>query len=46
MLTRLALDPGFTLRRCRAGVPTDHPACVAKFEQSLEALREAGVPEG
>jgi tetratricopeptide (TPR) repeat protein len=44
--TGLALDPGFTIRRFQAGMLSDHPAFVAGFQRTLEALREAGVPEG
>ena len=38
-----------TIRRVRAGRPSDHPAYVANYERFIEALREAlreaGVPE-
>jgi hypothetical protein len=44
--TGLLLNPGFTIRRFQAGMPSDHPAFVAGFQRTLEALREAGVPEG
>ena len=42
----LALDPTFTIRRVRAGSPSDHPAYVANYERFIEALRAAGAPEG
>jgi TolB-like protein len=44
--TGLLLNPGFSIRRFQAGMPSDHPAFVAWFQRTLEALREAGVPEG
>ena len=44
--TGLALDPGFTIRRFRAGTATDDPVYVAGRERSYEGLRIAGVPEG
>ena len=42
----LALDPGFTIRRFRAGTATDDPIYLAGRERSYEGLRRAGVPEG
>jgi tetratricopeptide (TPR) repeat protein len=42
----LALDPGFTLRRFRAGASTDNPIYLAKRERFCEGMRLAGVPEG
>src|SRR4051812_21828929 len=42
----LALDPGFTIRRFRAGTATDDPTYLAGRERSYEGLRMAGVPEG
>ena len=44
--TGLAVDPGFTIRRFRAGTATDDPVYVAGRERSYEGLRIAGVPEG
>jgi TolB-like protein/class 3 adenylate cyclase len=41
----LALDPGFTIRRLRAGTPSDNPAFLAGLERVFEGLRMAGVPE-
>ena len=38
----LALDPRFTLARYLAGAPRK----MLAYEQFLEGLREAGVPEG
>jgi TolB-like protein/class 3 adenylate cyclase/Tfp pilus assembly protein PilF len=42
----LALDPGFTLRRFRAGTTGDNPRYLARREWTLEGLRIAGVPKG
>jgi TolB-like protein/Flp pilus assembly protein TadD len=42
----LALNPGFTLRRYRAGAYTDNPTYLTQRELVCEALRKAGVPEG
>jgi hypothetical protein len=42
----LALDPNFTIRRLRAGTPSDNPAFLAGLERVFEGLRMAGVPEG
>lgn len=44
--TGLALDPGFTIRRFRAGTATDDPSYLAGRERCYEGLRMAGVPEG
>lgn len=44
--TGLVLDPGFTIRRFRAGTATDDPIYLAGRERSYEGLRLAGVPEG
>ncbi|MDI1261879.1 MAG: adenylate/guanylate cyclase domain-containing protein [bacterium] len=41
----LALDPGFTIRRFRAGTATEDPAYLAGRERSYEGLRIAGLPE-
>jgi tetratricopeptide (TPR) repeat protein len=42
----LALDPGFTIRRFRAGTATDDPIYLAGRERSYEGLRLAGIHEG
>jgi tetratricopeptide (TPR) repeat protein len=42
----LALAPGFTIARYRAGVQTDHPTYLAQRERIIEGMRKAGVPEG
>ena len=42
----LALAPGFTITRYRAGVQTDHPTYLAQREHIIEGMRKAGVPEG
>jgi TolB-like protein len=42
----LALDPGFTLRRYRAGASSDNPIYLAGRERLHEGMRMAGVPEG
>jgi adenylate cyclase len=42
----LALNPGFTLRRYRAGAQSDNPAFLKRRERIIEAMRKAGVPEG
>ena len=42
----LALDPDFTIRRYRAGAPSDNPTFLAKRERIYEGMRMAGVPEG
>jgi len=44
--TGLTLDPGFTIRRCRAGALSDHPNYLAGRERSYEGMRMAEVPEG
>jgi hypothetical protein len=41
----LALDPGFTLRRFRAGAFGDNPIHLAQRERLIEGLRKAGVTE-
>jgi TolB-like protein/class 3 adenylate cyclase len=41
----LALNPGFTIRRVRANVPSDNPVYRAGRERIIEGLRMAGVPE-
>jgi TolB-like protein/class 3 adenylate cyclase len=42
----LALNPGFTLRRYRAGVQSDNPFFLKGRERIIEDMRKAGVPEG
>jgi len=42
----LALVPGFTIARYRAGVQSDHPTYLAQRERIIEGMRKAGVPEG
>ena len=42
----LALNPGFTLRRYRAGAQSDKPVFLKGRERIIEDLRKAGVPEG
>jgi TolB-like protein len=42
----LALNPGFTVQRFRAGAPSDNPAFLAGRERAYEGMRMAGVPEG
>jgi hypothetical protein len=42
----LALAPGLTIARYRAGVQTDNPTYHAQRERIIEGLRKAGVPEG
>jgi TolB-like protein/class 3 adenylate cyclase len=44
--TALALAPSFTIRRFKAGMPSDHPSFAAWYQRDLDALRAAGVPEG
>jgi tetratricopeptide (TPR) repeat protein len=42
----LALAPGLTIARYRAGVQTDSPTYLAQRERIIEGMRKAGVPEG
>ena len=42
----LALNPGFTIRRYRAGAQSDNPVFLKRRERIIEDLRKAGVPEG
>jgi adenylate cyclase len=42
----LALNPGFSIRRYRAGAQSDNPVFLKGREQIIEDLRKAGVPEG
>ena len=41
----LALNPGFTLRRYRAGAQSDNPVFLKRRERIIEDMRKAGVPE-
>ena len=45
-LTTDTLAPSFTIRRFKAGMPSDHPSFAAWYQRDLDALRAAGVPEG
>ena len=42
----LALNPGFTMRRYRAGAASDDPTFLAQRERVVDGMRKAGVPEG
>jgi tetratricopeptide (TPR) repeat protein len=42
----LALNPGFTIRRYRAGAQSDNPDFLKRRERIIEGMRKAGVPEG
>ncbi len=42
----LALNPGFTIRRYRAGAQSDNPLFLKRRERIIEGMRKAGVPEG
>ena len=42
----LALNPGVTLRRYRAGAQSDNPVFLKGRERIIEDMRKAGVPEG
>ena len=42
----VVFDPSFTIRGFRAGAASDHPIYLAQRERLIEALRNAGVPEG
>jgi adenylate cyclase len=42
----LALNPGFNIRRYRAGAQSDNPVFLKRRERIIENLRKAGVPEG
>jgi TolB-like protein/class 3 adenylate cyclase/cytochrome c-type biogenesis protein CcmH/NrfG len=41
----LALNPGFTIRRYRAGAQSDNPVFLKGRERIIEDMRKAGVPE-
>jgi TolB-like protein/class 3 adenylate cyclase/DNA-binding SARP family transcriptional activator len=42
----LALDPQFTIRRFRAGAQSDNPTFRRQRERIIQAMQEAGIPEG
>jgi adenylate cyclase len=42
----LALNPGFTIRRYRAGAQSDNPLFLKRRERIIEDMRKVGVPEG
>jgi tetratricopeptide (TPR) repeat protein len=42
----LALNPGFTIRRYRAGAQSDNPLFLKRRERIIEDMRKAGAPEG
>jgi hypothetical protein len=42
----LALDPQFTIRRFRAGASSDNPIFLKQRERIIEAMQNAGIPEG
>jgi TolB-like protein/class 3 adenylate cyclase len=41
----LALEPGFTIRRFRAGARSDNAAYLAGRERTYQGMRMAGIPE-
>ena len=41
----LVLNPGFTIRRYRAGAQSDNPLFLKRRERMIEDMRKAGVPE-
>ena len=41
----LVLNPGFTIRRYRAGAQSDNPLFLKRREPIIEGIRKAGVPE-
>ena len=46
VLAGLALNPGFTIRRYRAGAQSDNPDFLKRRERIIEDMRKAGAPEG
>ena len=46
MKAGLALHPGFTLRRFRSYVSSDHPIFLSTHARFEQALLLAGAPEG
>jgi TolB-like protein/Tfp pilus assembly protein PilF len=43
--TGLAVNPKFTIARCRAGFVSDNAVFLAQRERMIEGMRMAGVPE-
>jgi hypothetical protein len=41
----LAINPGFTIRRFRAGAESDNTVYLAQRERIIEGMRMARVPE-
>jgi tetratricopeptide (TPR) repeat protein len=41
----VALNPGFTIRRYRAGAQSNNPDFLKRRERMIEDMRKAGVPE-
>ncbi|HME84592.1 MAG TPA: adenylate/guanylate cyclase domain-containing protein [Roseiarcus sp.] len=41
----LAVNPKFTIARCRAGFVSDNAVFLAQRERMIEGMRKAGVPE-
>ena len=42
----LAIDPTFTIRRYRAGAPSDNPVFLAGRQRIYELMRKVEIPEG
>jgi TolB-like protein/Flp pilus assembly protein TadD len=42
----IAIDPTFTIRRYRAGAPSDNPVFLAGRQRIYDIMRKVGVPEG
>ena len=42
----LALNPGFNIRRYRAGAQSDNPVFLKRRERNIEDMLKAGAPEG
>jgi TolB-like protein/tetratricopeptide (TPR) repeat protein len=42
----LSLNPGFNMRRYRAGAASDNPTFLTQRERVIDGMRKAGVPEG
>jgi Flp pilus assembly protein TadD len=41
----LAINPGFTIKRFRAGAESDNAVYLAQRERTIQSMRMAGVPE-
>src|SRR5262249_7619841 len=41
----LALEPGFTIARFRAGARSDNPTYLSGRERIYDGMRRAGIPE-